>query len=134
LFRLMRRSDPVVLELNLVVLALVALVPYPTELLGRYGETTTAAVAYAATVAAAGLANSALWRHAWRAGLLDPDVSENYARHALFRAMSLPIVYGLSIPIAFVDPGAAELSWLLLFGMRFIGHRRWGSIHRPFAC
>ncbi len=59
LFRLMRRSDPVVLELNLVVLALVALVPYPTELLGRYGETTTAAVAYAATVAAAGLANSA---------------------------------------------------------------------------
>lgn len=133
MFRLVRRSDPVMLELNLLHLVLVALIPWPTELVGRYTDTTTAVVLYAGSVAAAGLTSTALWRHTSRAGLLDEDVTPEYLQHALFRGMSMPIVFAVSIPIAFVDPSAAELSWFLIVLVRFVGHKRWGSIHRPFA-
>ena len=64
MFRLIRHTDALLLELNLIALALVALLPYPTELLGLYGSTKTASVFYASTVAAVGLAHSALWWHA----------------------------------------------------------------------
>ena len=56
MFRLVRHTDAMLLEINLLALALVAFLPYPTELMGSYGDTTTATVFYAATVAAVGAA------------------------------------------------------------------------------
>ncbi len=132
--RLMRRGDPRFLELNVLHLVLVALVPYPTELLGRYPDTATAVVLYAATITAAGVSSWLLWRHAVRADLLDEDVTPQYLSHAMFRALSLPVVFAASIPIAFVDPNAAELSWIVVsIVLHWVGPRRWGSIHSPFA-
>jgi uncharacterized membrane protein len=133
MFRLIRHTDALLLELNLIALALVALLPYPTELLGLYGNTKVATVFYASTVAAVGLANNSLWWHAERAALIDPEVSPSFRRHAFARGISLPIVFVASIPVAFVDVTAAQIMWVASAFLRFGFHSRYGSIHDPYS-
>jgi uncharacterized membrane protein len=49
------------LALNLSMLLVVAFIPYPTSVVGRYGALRSAVVLYGANFTAAGLAFSALW-------------------------------------------------------------------------
>lgn len=45
------------------------------------------------------------------------------ARYYVFRGSAVPLVFLSSIPIAFVNPGAAKVSWLLAFVLQFVGRR-----------
>jgi uncharacterized membrane protein len=56
--------------LNLAYLALVAFIPNPTRVLGRYGDQPVAVVIYAATVALIGTMAGLMRRHAFGAGLV----------------------------------------------------------------
>jgi uncharacterized membrane protein len=133
MFRLILHTDVVLLELNLLALALIALVPYPTELMGIYGSTTTATVFYAATVGAVGIAHTALWWHAIRNDLVDPAVSESYRRHAQARGISLPLIFLASIPVAFVAVDVAQLMWVASAFVHLGFRSRYGSIQDPFS-
>lgn len=134
MFRLVRQADTKLLILNLFLLGCIALIPYPTEILGRYGDTTIAVVLYSATLTVTGIANAALSWHLDHAGLLDPRVTGAYRRHAWVRAVTLPIVFGLAIPIAFIDPTLAMISWgISAFALTFFGTHRYGKIGQPFS-
>ena len=132
MFRLIRHTDAVLLEINLLALALVAFLPYPTELMGSYGDTTTATVFYAGTVAAVGALHGWLWWHAMRADLIDADVTEAYRRHSLARGITMPVLFLVSIPVAFVDVTAAQVIWLASLFVRLGLGSRYGSIHDPY--
>ena len=45
------------------------------------------------------------------------------------RAISLPAVFIASIPIAFADPQAAKLFWLVIVVVRVLLRRHYGSIY-----
>ncbi len=134
LFRLVRRADPPLLVWNLVLLGLIALVPFPTELLGRYGDTTTAIVAYGATMASVGLASFGMTQHIYRADLLDPQVSDDYKAHSRMRGLIVPVGFALGIPVAFVDPAAAPWTWWIsIVAISVASHLRYGSaIRHPY--
>lgn len=133
-FRLVRRADSGLLVLNLLLLGFIALIPYPTEILGRYGDTTTAVVLYSAVLALTGVASAALTWHISHAGLLDPRVTDSYRRHTWVRAVTLPIAFALAIPIAFFDPTLAEVSWFVsTVVLRYVGTYRYGRIGEPYA-
>ena len=53
-FRSLQRVDRTVLWINLALLGFVAVLPFPTELLGTYGETRLATVIYAIAIVAVG--------------------------------------------------------------------------------
>jgi uncharacterized membrane protein len=134
MFRVVVRADPRLLVLNLVLLGCIAVIPYPTEALGRYGDTTTAVVLYSAVLTLTGIANAAISWHVDHADLLDPRVTVAYRRHSWVRAVTLPIVFGLAIPIAFVDPTLAMISWGISASvLTVLGKRRYGSIGDPFS-
>jgi uncharacterized membrane protein len=134
IFRVVVRSDGRLLSLNLLLLGCVALIPYPTEALGRYGDTTTAVVLYSTTLMLTGLANAAITWHLDHADLLDPRVSDSYRRHSRVRAVTLPLIFGLSIPIAFFDPSLAMISWAVSGALLTLyGTRRYGRIAEPFS-
>ena len=61
MFRYICQLDPGLLLLNLVMLGVVAFVPFPTSVLGDHNATTAAVVFYAATMALLGALASALW-------------------------------------------------------------------------
>jgi uncharacterized membrane protein len=115
-FAHLRRFDRRLIVLNLVFLGLIAFLPFPTAVFGRYGSHRPAVVFYATSMAAAGLALTAAWMYAWRAGLA--GAGPRRARYIGLRAAIPAIVFGASIPIAYVSPGAARLSWLSFFVLR----------------
>jgi uncharacterized membrane protein len=135
MFRYVRRLDPTLLVLNLAMLGCVAFVPFPTSVLGDHGGTTAAVVFYAATMAILGSVLSGLWFHASRQHLIARDTPASFIRHSLWRGLALPVVFAASIPIAFVNPRAAEFFWLTIVIWRVVLRRHYGSLqpraHEP---
>jgi len=129
---LLRRIDTAFLVLNLVLLAFVVVLPYPTEILGEYGNATAVAV-YAATMALAGFSSALLWDHARRAGLMDPRIHPVWVKHSMARAFMIPVVFLVSIPLVFLGAVYAQLFWLSLLVLGVVFRRRYGDIHAPFG-
>ena len=135
IFRLVRRADGPLLVWNLALLGLIALIPFPTELLGRYGDTTTAVVAYSATMVLVGLTSLGMTRHIYAAGLADEKVTDDYKAHSLSRGWIVPLGFALGIPIAFVSPIAAMWSWWITITLVsfVIKHRYGDEIRHPYG-
>ena len=104
--------DSTVTWLNLAYLGFVAFLPYPTHILGVYGDQTASVVLYAATCGIVATISGVMRIHAERAHLLTPSGAAVVARreHWAFT----PLVLFGSIPVAFVSPTAAKFCWLLL--------------------
>jgi TMEM175 potassium channel family protein len=97
LFRYLRRIDQRLMGLNLLFLALVAFLPSATAVLGDWGDTGPGTAFYAASIAAVGLTQGALWFHARRAGLTTPDLSPELSKAYLLSLLTLPAVFLVSI-------------------------------------
>jgi TMEM175 potassium channel family protein len=129
MFKIVRRLDGRFIALNLVVLGLVALLPFPTEVYGEYTSARPALIVYAAAISASGLASAALWRYATRDNrLIDPSTPREWVAHAHLRGLTIPAVFLTSIPISFIAVPAAQLWWLLLIPLRSALVRRYGKI------
>jgi len=65
--------------------------------------------------AGAGLVELAIWLYALRAdGLVPASISPVSRRYVTAQILPAPVVFGLSIPVAFVAPGVAPFTWILL--------------------
>jgi uncharacterized membrane protein len=112
-YRVIVRYDGRLLRLNFVLLFLIAIVPFPTSVLSEYGAETPAVVLYAATVAALSIVQLLTWTYAVRAGLTK-DVDAAMFRYVVLNILPAPLVFLLSIPIAFVDPQIAMYAWFAI--------------------
>jgi len=131
MFSHVQRVDSTFLILNLVLLGFVALIPFPTDLMGTYANERTAVILYAGTVGVASIASTGVFVYA-SAGhrLFDPATSDTYIRHAWLRGASMAAVFLGSIPIALISVDAAKLFWIAIFVGRVVLKRRYGSINR----
>jgi uncharacterized membrane protein len=112
-FALLREMDYGLIWINLLYLAFVAFLPFPTALLGNYFENPAAVAGYAIAVAVVSGLEVVLFRHAYRARLLAREMPEAAFRYGV-RASSLPLVFfALSVPVAFVSSGLAVAVWAL---------------------
>jgi uncharacterized membrane protein len=116
LFRYITALDRPVIFLNLLFLGAIAFLPYPTALLfaGNTHEP-AAPVFYAACVAVAGVVELAIWLYATHSKALVPaSVPLAVRRYELAQLLPTPVVFLLSIPVAFIAPGVAPFTWILL--------------------
>jgi uncharacterized membrane protein len=115
IFRYMIRLDSRFVWLNLVLLLCVAFLPFPTSVLGAYGNDSVSVSLYAGTLAATGVVVLAMWLYATtRHRLVSHELSPRQIQQITARAASAPAIFLLSIGIAQVDPSAAKYSWLLI--------------------
>jgi uncharacterized membrane protein len=129
MFRMIRRIDGWLISLNLVVLGLIALVPFPTEVYGNYPNERPTLIVYALAISAPSIASAVVLRYAARGDrLIDPSTPRDYVTHSQLRALSIPAVFLSSIPISFLAVPAAQLWWLWLIPMRVYFTRRYGKI------
>jgi uncharacterized membrane protein len=129
MFKLIRRIDGRFIALNLVMLGLIAVLPFPTEVFGDYSQERPAFIVYAASVAATGIASTAVWWYATGSNrLIDATTPQQVVLHSRLRGLSIPAVFLLSIPISFASVAAAEISWALLVPLRTFFTRRYGKI------
>jgi uncharacterized membrane protein len=116
LFRYITALDRRLILLNLLFLGTIAFLPYPTALLSATEGDHTASIAfYAACVAATGLVELVIWLYAIRVhGLVPASISPARRRYETMRLLPVPVVFALSIPVAFAAPVVAQFSWILL--------------------
>ena len=124
-FQHIERTDQRLAGLNLLLLGLVALIPFPTAVIGEHGDTAAAVILYAVTLSAAGVVGTSTWLYAAHAGLTEPGLTPEYVRLAALRGLSVPIVMLGSLPLLLViGPYGVELSWILILPVQILVGRR----------
>lgn len=119
-FREINRIDLRISVLNLTYLALVAFLPYPTRLLGSYGDQRVSVAVYATNILLISLVASLMRYYAVKSGFTKP-----LSPAAWRRQLAAPAVFGISIPIALLaGTKAATWSWLLLLLVPFLERAR----------
>jgi uncharacterized membrane protein len=97
--------------INLVYLAFIAFLPFPTGLLGSYFENPISVATYALAIAVISGLEVVLFRHAHRRALLAREMPESVFRWGSATSL-LPVAFFLlSVPVAFLSSVVAVALW-----------------------
>lgn len=108
------RYDGRLLWLNLLLLFFVAFMPFPTAVIGEYGNR-TGTIFYAATMTLAGTLQALVWWYAKTGGrLLAQPLERRVYRRSLARVILVPVIFLISIFVAFWDADWAKWTWILI--------------------
>jgi uncharacterized membrane protein len=123
-FLCIQRMDYQLLTLNLVMLMMIAFIPFPTAVMSE-NLSFTATAFYALTMILASLSGLGLWWHAaGKHRLIDPSLD----RRQIWREASVPLattlIFAVSIGVAVLDAGLARICWVLVFPVAFFLRRR----------
>ena len=111
LFQVVHHLDRKALYANLFFLLTICFIPFPTGVIGLYGQLPTAAILYAGSMVVSGLALAALW---WLAAMRPArQKSEKaVAQYFTLRALATSAVFAASTPVILLSPTWGELFWL----------------------
>lgn len=113
-FRYIVGYDKNLIWLNLLLLMVIAFMPFPTSLISELGDS-TATIFYASIMAVASLCSFFVWLYAQsKPGILDPNISKHTIRVELYRPLAFAGIFVISIGIAFFNATAAMLFWLTM--------------------
>jgi uncharacterized membrane protein len=118
LFETLRDFDGWLMGMNLAFLALIALLPFSTELMDEYSSVPEAGAVFAGTVGLAALAHWAMSNHTLRQGFVAEDQRE---RRPFARPIGLGFsaLFFASIPVAFLSTGLAQAMWVASVVVRY---------------
>ena len=123
-FSALERFDGGLMALNLFYLAWIALVPFTSQVLGDYGDTTDAVVLYAINMIFVSGSFYAQLIYSYRKALIRPEARDYERRHNGPINLVVVGVFLASIPVAFLSVTAAEMMWVLTFFIgRQVSHR-----------
>jgi uncharacterized membrane protein len=105
--------DGRLIAINLVYLAFIAFLPFPTDLLGSYFENPLSIAIYATNVAVISGLEVVLFRHAHRNELLRERWPEEVYRWGVLQSLSPVAFFLLSVPVAFIGTEWAVACWFL---------------------
>jgi uncharacterized membrane protein len=113
-FRYIERFDTGLMFINLLILMAVAFMPFPTAVISGNGNR-TATIFYAFSAAFVGLLSAGLWIYATsRNRLVSSNLGVAITRRGMLRSLSAPVVFLLSIGLAFINADLAKFSWILI--------------------
>jgi uncharacterized membrane protein len=124
MFRYIRRYDDGLIWLNLLLLMLIAVVPFATNLLDTHSGQQIAVFIYAALIAVIGLLTTGMWWYAtYRHRLIDKDLCPLVIRRGIVVRLVAPAVLIVSIGLAIFSVPAAMYSWFAIIPLLVITHR-----------
>jgi uncharacterized membrane protein len=127
IFRPIREYDRGLLYLNFLFLMFVAFVPFPTSLLGEYGDHRLPVAIYAGTLAVGRLLLTAIhWYSTRNNRLVDEGQDPREVRFYLIRGLTMPVIFLLSIGVSFFSVSAAIWSWVVMLLVDAVILRRRG--------
>ncbi len=110
----LKAVDTTFLAINLLYLAVVAFLPFPTAVIGSNGSVPLAIVVFACSLAAVSILEVVLHVCAHRRDLLTDRPSDAEYRHDIVAGLIPGLVFLLSLPLAFVATNFALVSWVLI--------------------
>jgi len=112
-FSALARIDRAIIALNLVYLAFIAFLPFPTALLGEYFENPLSITIYAVNVAIVSGMEVVLFSHAQNHGLLERKLPQDVYRYGVAMSLAPVFFFLISIPVAFISTTVAACMWFL---------------------
>ena len=123
-FLLIKRFDNRLLRLNLLLLMVIAFIPFPTSVLSENGNR-TATIFYALIMALGGLLVALLWWYATHNHhLVEPQLSRQLFWQEAASPLATAAIFIISIGIAFWNEGLVRLSWILLLPLSLVINAR----------
>jgi uncharacterized membrane protein len=110
-FSRLDRIDNGLIATNLLYLALIAFLPFPTALLGNFFDNPLSIAVYAVTVAAVSGMEVVMFALAQRHGLLRERMPPDVFRWGAMVSLSPVLFFLLSIPLAFISTTLAVFAW-----------------------
>jgi uncharacterized membrane protein len=117
------------LRWNLLYLALVAFLPWPTALVGDFPSSTLAVISYAVCAACVNAVETRMYAIALDGSLLKRSLPKDVERFTLVSSLVPMFAFTLSIPIALWDRRVAIVLWLLVLGPAQLLVRRFRPPH-----
>jgi uncharacterized membrane protein len=122
-FRFVRNYDNTLILLNLLMLMMIAFIPFPSSVISEYSNR-TATIFYALTIILSGLFSAAIgWHIVHTERLIVPDLDAKHRRRLYLAPLLTSAVFALSIGIAFYDLGLTRLSWILILPVSYYANR-----------
>ena len=118
LFEKLRSFDRTLMTLNLIFLALIALMPFSAQLYDVYTSRPAAAAVLGATLGLVALMNGAMTAHVLRRGFVHEDRREE-TEPSLTVGFGLTTVFLISVPAAFLSVHIAEALWISTVVLRY---------------
>lgn len=114
-FHFVRRVDPALLWINILILIAIVFVPFSTDVAGDYPAIMDAVLLFHANMFIVGSLFSFQWHHIRRHGHLCEPVPDKAIMHAwYYRSMLVPAIAALGGVLSFFDPPLSLLVYLLL--------------------
>jgi uncharacterized membrane protein len=114
--------------LTVAYLAFVALLPFPTAVLGEFGQNPVAVIAFALNMGAVSSMETVLFAYTRRRRLFREELPTDVYRWALGSSLLPVLLFALSIPVAFILPLVSIAMWFLAIPLQLVWTR-----HRPVA-
>jgi len=113
-FRFIIRYDNRLMFLNLLLLMVIAFIPFPSSIISKYPDR-SATIFYALTMALVGFLLAAIWGYASHKNrLVDPGLDAKERRRQYISPLLTSAVFLFSVALAFVNGELSRLSWLLI--------------------
>lgn len=119
LFGMVKVLDSSLLHLDMVLLGIVAALPFPTRLLSAYHSSALATSIYAVTITLAACllaAMSVLLRR--QPDLRKDGVPRELVTHSMLLSGTVAAVFATSVPLTLISPDLAEYWWILAVPVR----------------
>lgn len=103
MFRYIRRTNHILLILNLIFLMAIALQPFSTALIAEhYGkpDERTAALVYYGILFSASLSYNAVWWYAVQSGLVSEDLDPHLLRKLCLEHIAAPVLHAVALVVA----------------------------------
>jgi len=122
MFQHIHRHDSVLMWLNMAFLLVISLMPFPTAVLGEYGDTPLAVCLYAGFLLVADLLLNLIWRYAtFNRRLVSPDMDSALISNTARRGLLISLIFASSMLVAlFVNPVLAMWMWVLVLFVKIM--------------
>jgi uncharacterized membrane protein len=111
-FRGIRRHHDGLAALNFVFLFTISVMPFTSDLIGKYPENSLAVIIFSVNLIVTNLATYRMLSFGRRRGLLSPQGAAVLERHKSLQGIFSLFIYALAIPVALINPDAGKLCWL----------------------
>lgn len=115
IFGTLIRFNSTIVWMNLIFLIFLSFVPFPVDLYGEYMYSPMIVVFYSGALALVGYMLLAMWvyaSHNFR--LVSKNVGHKQVEYYTARLLVAPLVFTLSIPLVYIHPIAAQVSWIFV--------------------
>jgi uncharacterized membrane protein len=107
--------------LNLLFLLLITLLSLSTSLVINYESYQIPFIIYCMVVIMASSLLAAIWWYATKEHqFVDKDMHPLFIRGTMFNLLSIPVIFGISIALSFVDLDIAQYFWLGIIPLNFL--------------